>query len=36
MKINEKQLAQVNDRIKALVSAGSFYEYYQRPFGRRV
>ena len=25
MKINEKQLAQVNDRIKALVSAGSFY-----------
>ena len=25
MKISEKQLAQVNDRIKALVSAGSFY-----------
>ena len=25
MRINEKQLAQVNDRIKALVSAGSFY-----------
>lgn len=25
MKINEKQLAQVNDRIKALVNAGSFY-----------
>ena len=25
MKINEKQMAQVNDRIKALVSAGSFY-----------
>ena len=25
MKITEKQLAQVNDRIKALVSAGSFY-----------
>ncbi len=25
MRINEKQLAQVNDRIRALVSAGSFY-----------
>ena len=25
MKINDKQLAQVNDRIKALVDAGSFY-----------
>ena len=25
MKISEKQLAQVNDRIKALVTAGSFY-----------
>ena len=25
MKISEKQLAQVNDRINALVSAGSFY-----------
>ena len=25
MKISEKQLAQVNDRIKALITAGSFY-----------
>ena len=25
MRINETQLAQVNDRIDALVSAGSFY-----------
>ena len=25
MRISEKQLAQVNDRIRALVGAGSFY-----------
>ncbi len=25
MRINERQLAQVNDRINALVTAGSFY-----------